>query len=107
MPAPAPQTGETTRYRELWLGRILDLYKDSPTQIIFFELPRAPLPRPEEPRARAFLQSRAEAAAALRRCPKARFAIWRRPEVFFDGLHLNRVGRGIFSRADRGDRSRR
>ena len=48
MPAPAPQTGETTRYRELWLGRILDLYKDSPTQIIFFELPRAPLPRPED-----------------------------------------------------------
>ena len=44
MPQPAPQTGETTRYRMLWLGRILDLYKDSPTRIIFLEVPRAPLP---------------------------------------------------------------
>ncbi len=99
MPAPAPQTGETTRYRELWLGRILDLYKDSPTQIIFYELPRAPLPRPEDRVPATWLQS------ALRRprpqvaaLPQNTFRDLERPDLFFDGLHLNRVGRGIFSR---------
>jgi hypothetical protein len=98
MPAPAPQTGETTRYRELWLGRILDLYKDSPTRIIFFELPRAPLPRPEDRVPAAWLQSALKRprpqVAAL---PQNTFRDLERPDVFFDGLHLNRVGRGIFS----------
>jgi hypothetical protein len=96
MPALAPQTGETTRYRELWLGRILDLYKESPTQIIFFELPRAPLPRPEDPVPATYLQS------ALKRprvsaLPQNTFRDLERPDAFFDGLHLNRAGRGIFS----------
>jgi hypothetical protein len=96
MPAPAPQTGETTRYRELWLGRIVDLYKDSPTQIIFFELPRAPLPRPEGLVPAIYLQSALQRprVAAL---PQNTFRDLERPEVFFDGLHLNRIGRGIFS----------
>jgi hypothetical protein len=96
MPAPAPQTGETTRYRELWLGRILDLYKDSPTHIIFFELPRAPLPRPEDRVPAIYLQSalKRPRVAAL---PRNTFRDLERPDVFFDGLHLNRVGRGIFS----------
>jgi len=96
MPAPAPQTGETTRYRELWMGRILDLYKDSPTQIIFYEVPRAPLPRPEDREPAIYLQS------ALKRprvtaLPQNTFRDLERPDVFFDGLHLNRIGRGIFS----------
>lgn len=96
MPAPAPQTGETTRYRELWLGRIMDLYKDSPTQIIFFELPRAPLPRPEGRVPAVYLQAvlKRPRVAAL---PQNTFRDLERPEVFFDGLHLNRIGRGIFS----------
>jgi hypothetical protein len=96
MPDPARQRGETTRYRELWLGRIIDLYKDSSTKIIFFEVPRAPLPKPEGHVPALFLQ------AALKRphvsaLPVSTFRDLERPEVFFDGLHLNRVGRGIFS----------
>jgi hypothetical protein len=96
MPAVAPQTGETARYRELWLGRILDLYKDSPTRIIFFEVPRAPLPRPEDHVPAAWLQSalKRPRVAAL---PQNTFRDLERPDAFFDGLHLNRVGRGIFS----------
>jgi len=96
MPALAPQTGETTRYRALWLGRILDLYKNSPTQIIFFELPRSPLPRPEDSVAAIWLQSalKRPRVAAL---PQNTFRDLERPDVFFDGLHLNRAGRGIFS----------
>jgi len=96
MPDRAPQTGETTRYREQWLGRIIDLYKDSPTKIVFFELPRAPLPKPEYREPARFLD------AAVKRpnvtaLPQNTFRDLERPDVFFDGLHLNRVGRGIFS----------
>jgi hypothetical protein len=96
MPEPAPQTGETTQYRKLWLGRIIDLYKDSPTRIVFLELPRAPLPIPESPQAAVFLEW------ALRRphvsaLPSSTFRDLERPEMFYDGLHLNRVGRGIFT----------
>jgi len=32
MPPPAPQSGDTTRYRELWLNRIIELYKNSPIE---------------------------------------------------------------------------
>jgi hypothetical protein len=96
MREPAPQTGETTQYRKLWLGRIIDLYKDSPTQIVFLELPRAPLPIPESPQPAAFLEW------ALRRphvsaVPSSTFRDLERPEMFFDGLHLDSVGRGIFT----------
>lgn len=98
MPARAPQTGETTRYRELWMGRILDLYKDSPTQIVFYELPRAPSPTPEDREPASYLQSALKRPrpriAAL---PQDTFRDLEKPDLFFDGLHLNRVGRGIFS----------
>jgi hypothetical protein len=96
MRTPAPATGETTQYRKLWLGRILDLYKDSPTRIVFLELPRAPIPIPESPQPATFLEW------ALRRpnvsaLPMGTFRDLERPEVFFDGLHLNKIGRGIFT----------
>lgn len=96
LPEPVPQTGELTRYRQRWLGAILDLYKDSPTHLIFLQLPRAPLPRPVNPVPAAFLDS------ALRRprvssLPADLFADLERPEFFADGLHLNRDGRPAFT----------
>jgi hypothetical protein len=96
MRPPAPATGETTQYRKLWLGRIIDLYKESPTQIIFLELPRAPVPIPEGSQPAVFLDW------ALRRphvsaLPMGTFRDLERPELFYDGLHLDRVGRGIFT----------
>jgi hypothetical protein len=96
IPPPAPQTGEATRYRERWLGRILDLYKDSPARIIFLELPRAPLPKPQSRVPARFLESalRRPRIAAL---PSDTFHDLERPDFFFDGLHLNDRGRHIFS----------
>ena len=96
MPSPAEQHGEMTRYRFLWLGRILDLYKDSPTKIIFFELARAPVPKPESWQPATFMQ------AALQRpnviaMPQNTFRDLERPEIFFDGLHFNKIGRGLFT----------
>jgi hypothetical protein len=92
----APQGGELTRYRKLWLGRILDLYKDSPTKIIFLELPRAPVPKPESPLPARFLQW-AKSRPNVSALPSATFRDLERPDVFFDGLHLNKIGRGLFT----------
>jgi hypothetical protein len=96
MPQPAPQSGEMTRYRELWLGRILDLYKDSRTRIVFIEMPRAPLPLPESPRPAVFLRHALE-RPRVSALPSSTFRDLERPEYFFDGLHLNKTGRAILS----------
>ncbi len=95
-PDPAPDTGQVTAYRQHWLGRILDVYKDSPTRIVFLQLPRAPLRIPENPVPPRFL------TAALTRprvtaLPRETFEDLERPELFFDGYHLNRAGRALFS----------
>jgi hypothetical protein len=96
MPSPAGQHGEMTRYRSLWLGRILDLYKDSPTKIIFFELARAPVPKPESQQAATFLHMALQRPNVIA-LPQNTFRDLERPEIFFDGLHFNKVGRGLFS----------
>jgi hypothetical protein len=95
MPPPTPQIGETTRYRKLWMGKIIDLYKDSPTQIVFLELPRAPLPIPEGAPP-VFLQW-ALGMPHVSALPMGTFRDLERPEVFYDGLHLNSAGRRIFT----------
>jgi hypothetical protein len=97
MRPPPPKNGEMTPYRKLWLGRILDLYRDSPTRIVFLELPRAPIPIPESSQPARFLQW------ALKRprvfaLPQNTFRDLENPDLFFDGLHLNKIGRDLFSR---------
>jgi hypothetical protein len=96
MPPAVPQLGKTTRYREQWLGRIIDLYKDSPTKIIFLEVPRAPLPRPESRYAATFLNTALKRPNVLA-LPSSTFRYLEKPELFFDGLHLNKDGRQLFS----------
>jgi hypothetical protein len=96
MRKPSAGNGEVTAYRKKWLGRILDLYKDSPTRIVFFEIQRAPIPIPEAPQSAAFLQwaLKRPRVAAL---PQSTFRDLERPEYFFDGFHLNKAGRGLFT----------
>ncbi|MDQ1469619.1 MAG: hypothetical protein QOJ99_1099 [Bryobacterales bacterium] len=96
LPAEAPQTGELTVYRKLWIGRILDLYKDSSTRIIFLELPRAPVPTPEFKAPPRFIQSVMN-RPRLTVLPPETFRDLETPEKFADGLHLNHVGRPVFS----------
>lgn len=93
---PTPQKGELMRYRQLWLGRIVDLYRNSKTKIVFIELPRAPLPKPESPTPATALKA-ALSRPGVAALPAATFRDLERPEYFADGLHLNVGGREIFS----------
>src|SRR5262249_47232925 len=44
---PVPQTGRLAAFRREWFGRIISLYRGSPTKILFVRLPRGPLVRPD------------------------------------------------------------
>jgi hypothetical protein len=93
---PTPQTGELTRYRKFWLGRILELYRNSPTRIVFLELPRGPLINPSRPASTTFVDWARKQPNVVVLHPET-FRSLETPETFFDGLHLNRSGRTIFS----------
>jgi hypothetical protein len=97
MAPPAPQTGETTRYRTYWFGKILDLYKNSNTQIVFYETPRAPVRKPESRFPATFLTNAMRRQANVAALPEVTFRDLEQGDYFFDGLHLNRRGRAIFS----------
>lgn len=96
MPHWPPHTGATTRYRQRWLPKIFDLYRNSPTRVILIELPRAPLPKPESATPRDFLSS-ALPRPGVTAVDSGTFRDLERPEYFVDGLHMNRQGRAIFS----------
>jgi hypothetical protein len=91
-----PQTGELTRYRTRWLGGIVDLYRNSSTRIIFFEIPRAPLRVPDAPGPARFVNAIA-ARPHISVLPEDSFRDLEDPATFADGLHMNEKGRPIFS----------
>jgi hypothetical protein len=96
MPPPAPHTGEWVRYRNQWFGKILDLYNGSPTKIIFLELPRGPIPPPPTDSPKTFpAWAMAHSHAAV--LPSGTFRDLERTDLYFDGLHLNKAGRGLFT----------
>jgi hypothetical protein len=97
LPRPAPQTGALYRYRQQWLGRIIDLFRGSKTHVIFFEIPRSPLPLPDSPNPARFI-GEAVHQAGVTVLPQDTFRDLEQPELFADGLHLNRRGRAIFSK---------
>jgi hypothetical protein len=98
MRRPVAQTGEVARYRRRWLGGILDDYRDSSTRLIFLQLPRGPVvdPATSQPHNTGFIDSAAR-MSCVEVLPPGAFTDLERPELFFDGLHLNRAGRAIFS----------
>jgi hypothetical protein len=95
---PVEQRGEVARYRRRWLGGILDAYKNSPTRLIFLQLPRAPLIDPDagEVRNTGFVTSAAQ-SPRVDVLPAGTFTDLECPALFADGLHLNREGRPLFS----------
>ncbi len=96
MPSWPPYSGDTTRYRERWLPQIFSLYRGSPTRVVVFELPRAPLSKPESATPSLFLD-RALPRGGFVALDRSTFRDLERPAFFFDGLHLNRAGRLLLS----------
>jgi hypothetical protein len=92
---PVPQTGSLARYRHKWLGSILDLYRDSPTRVIFVQLPRGPAVDPDAGVAGAPRLPQSSSNVSI--VPADTFTDLEHPQWFFDGLHLNREGRLNFS----------
>ncbi len=95
---PAPQTGRLAAFRRKWFGRILDRYRHSRTKIVFLRLPRGPIPRPDF-LARARSASIREFAARpnVLLGDEHAFDFLEHPELFGDGMHLNRAGVAQFS----------
>lgn len=91
-----PQSGITTEYRKKWLGKILDLYQNSKTKIIFLEAPRGPV-APITPDAGADFIQWSKKYPNVQVLNQQTFHFLETPETFFDALHLNRKGRELFS----------
>lgn len=97
LPEEVPNTGTLARYRQHWLGGILDMYKGSPTRIVFLRLPRGPLVNPQTRTGPGFVD-RAAKMPRVSVLPADTFNDLECPQLFADGLHLNRDGRPVFSR---------
>jgi hypothetical protein len=98
MSPPAPQTGRLAAFRRAWYGRILERYRGSSTKIIFVRLPRAPIPRPDGlvRKKSATIRDFASRPNVLL-CDEHAFDSLEQPELFRDGMHLNRAGIALFS----------
>jgi hypothetical protein len=94
-----PQTGRLATFRRAWYGRIFDRYRGSRTKIVFVHLARAPIPRPDG-LVRKNSSSIREFAATVPNvmlCNEHAFEPLEHPELFRDGMHLNRAGIARFS----------
>jgi len=93
-----PQTGRAARFLAVWLGRIADRYRQSPTKLIFLRLPRGPIPRPDN-----LVKKRSSTIRELASRSNVILAnehlcdCLEHPEYFKDALHLNRDGVERFS----------
>jgi hypothetical protein len=92
-----PNRGREAAYRMYWYQRILDHYKNSRTRIFFIRVPRAPTHPPEEP---------VNPNSAVRRLASNPHVVVldehmldsiESPELFWDGIHLNREGQVRFT----------
>ncbi len=95
---PAPQTGRYAAFRRKWFTRIFDLYRGSPTKIIFVRLARGPIPRPAN-----LVQKKSSSIREFARRPNVLLVpehaldSLEHPEFYKDGMHLNREGVTLFS----------
>jgi hypothetical protein len=95
---PEPQIGRIAKFQRTWYGRIIDRYRGSPTKIVFLRLPRGPVPRPGN-LTRKLSSSIREMASRpnVILMDERAFESLERPELFRDGMHLNREGIRLFS----------
>jgi hypothetical protein len=97
LPLP-PETGVQSRYMKLWLGKIYEHYRGSPTRLIFLRLPRGGFVRPDQPRYNPHSSVRDLAAQPnVTLIDEHFFDSLEKPELFRDELHLNGPGMDRFS----------
>ena len=86
-------------YRKAWLGRIIDRYRGTRTRIVIISLPYRPLPIPFSwPVDSDSFVAQASKNPAVTVLDEHFFDDLQRPDYFWDGLHMNRKGRDLFSR---------
>jgi hypothetical protein len=94
----APQIGRWAKFQRTWYGRIIDRYRGSPTKIVFLRLARGPVPRPDN-----LTHKLSSTIREMGKRPNVilvdehAFDSLERPELFRDGMHLNREGIRRFS----------
>lgn len=92
-----PQTGRVRRYRERWLGKILDHYRFSGTHFVFFRIPGTPASAPRFPIPDNAFINQVQSRPNVQVLDEHAFDHLQRPENFFDGIHMNAKGRREFS----------
>jgi hypothetical protein len=95
----APQTGRLAAFRRLWLGRIVDRYRNSRTKVIFVSLARGPIPRPESlaQKQSSVMRELAATHPNVLLADEHAFESLEHPELYKDGVHLNREGARRFA----------
>jgi hypothetical protein len=92
-------TERNARFHAHWLSQIIELYKDSPTKIVFVQMPRGPVrlpkvaPLPSAPDIRGLLPKQNNVIFL----GENEFTFLEQPKYFWDLHHLNRDGRKLFS----------
>jgi hypothetical protein len=95
---PAPQIGRVANFRRHWFGKLIDLYRGSPTRIVFLRLARGPVVRPDR-----LVHKLSSSIRELARrpnvmlVPEHAFDSLEQPELYRDAIHLNREGIARFS----------
>ena len=93
------QTGQRGAYRRLWYGRIAELFRGSPTRLVFLHLPRGPVVRPYPiVHKTAAARELAAANAKVLLLPEHAFDALEEPRFFGDPMHLNQRGSQEFTR---------
>jgi hypothetical protein len=95
---PEPQTGRLAAFRRDWFGRIIDRYRNSRTKIIFLRLPRGPIPRPARlARSSSSVIREFASRPNVLVMDEGVFEPLEHPELFADGMHMNKPGVALFS----------
>lgn len=88
-----------SEFRRLWFGRIADHYRGSKTKVILFRVARSPFPFPDRWYVSSGTSIRDLAArqSNVLILNEHTFEYLERPDMFGDGMHLNRAGADSFS----------
>jgi hypothetical protein len=93
-----PDQGRETAYLRYWYARIIERYRGSGTKLIFLRVPRAPQspPDPAPKRNSAIRQIASQPDVIV--LDERLFNPLEHPDLFEDGMHLNRDGMEQFSK---------